>query len=126
MVGYLIVLLFAVGCRGFGIPIWSEDCSYTREDVITCATRHVDLNPKDGYITASEIDTALSKWLPWYLKPVLWITDGNAVIKSCDFDKDGKISPDDFRRSTETCLPFKRSYCTCQYFCEKIEAESQK
>ncbi len=53
-------------------PIHEEDCTFEREDSYQCLKRYVDVNPKDDQITKEEIDEAIEKYLPMYLKPILW------------------------------------------------------
>ena len=114
----LVVVVGVVFGKSYFPPIWDESCSYTRMDVLNCLTTNVDVNPKNGEISKSEISEAFDRYLPWYLKPLKLVTDADEVIKSCDNNTDGVITAQDFITYNETCLPFKRNWCTVQWFCE--------
>lgn len=102
-------------------PIWDESCTYTRDDVYTCLKNNVDVNPKDDKITEQEIDEAFRRYVPWYVKPFLFVsrTSGATIIEYCDYDKNGVITKRDFYMANKTCLPDKRNWCTVQWFCER-------
>ncbi len=53
-------------------PVHEEDCTFERTDSYHCLKKYVDVKPKDGQITKQEIDDAIAKYLPTYLKPILW------------------------------------------------------
>lgn len=121
----LFVLFFSLSlANSWFPPIWDESCTYTRDDSYECLKKYVDVNPKDDQITQQEVDDALSKYLPAYLKPMFWFLSTKHVVDMCDYDKNGVITPRDFMLSKETCLPEKRSQCTVQWFC--IEAENKQ
>ena len=107
-------------------PIHSKDCTFERPDSYACLKEYVDVNPKDDQITRQEIDEALKKYLPMYLRPVLWWADLKSVMDSCDVDKNGVITPRDWEMSSKTCFPIKESQCTVQWFCDRAKDASKK
>lgn len=122
----LLLILFISLCSGYSSsswfpPIWDDTCSYTRDDTYACLKKYVDVNPKDEEITKKEIDEAISKYLPTYLKPMFWFVNTQGVVNECDYDKNGVITPRDWMLSIKTCLPEKRSQCTVQWFCDNVE-----
>ena len=102
-------------------PIWDVTCTYTREDVFNCFKVYVDTSPKDEQITKTEIEQALGKYLPTYLKPLIWGADTGTILDSCDFDHNGVITSRDWMLSKQRCLPFKNNWCTAQWFCERAQ-----
>lgn len=115
----LLLLLLSAAFASPLPPMWDETCSYTRDDVYNCLKNNVDINPKDGQITEQEIDEAFDRNLSWYLKWIMWLTNGAKVLQYCDYDKNGVITKRDFYMSNKTCLPDKRNWCTVQWFCER-------
>ena len=87
-------------------------------DVFRCLEVKVDVDPKNGEIDEHEIEKAFQDYVPTWMKPLLWLTNAKNVIKDCDYDKNGVITPRDFMLSNETCLPFKNHWCSVQWFCE--------
>lgn len=124
----ILLTLFGLSLASCGWfpPIWSEDCKFTREDVYLAFKKYIDVNPRDDQITPKEIDEALAKYLPTYLKPLLYITDVHEILKSCDYDKNGVITERDFRLSNKTCLPFKRNWCSVEWFKNCIEEKEKQ
>ena len=120
-----IALFLSVGlANSWFPPIWDESCTFTRDDSYNCLKKYVDVNPKDGQITQQEVDEALTRYLPAYLKPMFWFVNTKHVIDNCDYDKNGVITSRDFMLSAETCLPEKRSQCTVQWFCTEAEEQN--
>lgn len=107
-------------------PIHDTDCTFERADSYQCLKKYVDVHPKDDQITKVEIDEAIAKYLPTYLKPVLWWVGTEGVMDSCDVDKNGVITPRDWEMSSKTCFPIKESQCTVQWFCKRIEDDQKK
>jgi hypothetical protein len=105
-------------------PITDTDCTFTRTDVYNAFLKHVDVNPKDNKITELEINEVLRKYLPMYLKPLIWGANIHQIFESCTLDKGkkGYITPKDFRDTHNACFPTKASWCTVQWFNERIEA----
>lgn len=104
-------------------PLHETDCKFTRQDSYDCLVKYVDVNPKDGQITLAEADEALHQYLPTWMKPIFWFTDASSVFKECDYDKNGVLTPRDWIMTNATCLPIKESWCTVEWFCERIKAE---
>lgn len=121
----MLLLLFVVCVFGYNPnswlpPIWDETCSFSREDARKAIELYVDVNPKDNQITAKEIDEALEKYKTWYLRPVLLVYNSRDVLRDCDYDKNGAITPRDFMLAKDTCFPNKASWCTIQWFNDNI------
>jgi hypothetical protein len=117
----LIISVFGYDPNSWLPPIWDETCSFSREDVRKGMEEYIDVNPKDNQITAKEIDEALQKYKTWYLKPVLLIYNSKDVMRDCDYDKNGVITPRDFMLTAKTCFPNKASWCTIQWFYDNIK-----
>jgi hypothetical protein len=103
-------------------PLHETDCTFERVDSYNCLKQYVDINPKDEQITQTEIEEALSVYMPTYLKPLIWWAGVDSVMKECDVDKNGVITPRDWELSSKTCFPIKESQCTVQWFCERAAA----
>lgn len=86
-----------------------ETCAHKRSDAIDCGLRYADTN-HDGYVTPEEIEAVKRRYLSPIVLATAWVlekigVEGTATImQKCDFDKDGRISRDDFERSIGTCL----------------------
>lgn len=115
-----VVYAFAYNPNSWLPPIWDKTCSFTREDARKAIELYVDVNPKDNQITAKEIDEALEKYKTWYLRPVLLVYNSKDVMRDCDYDQNGAITPRDFMLSEKTCFPIKESWCTIQWFNDNI------
>jgi hypothetical protein len=107
-------------------PVWDESCMYTRDDVYKCLKKYVDVNPKDNQITKKEIDDAMDKYMSTWMKPLFWLSSGSeGIMENCDADHNGVITPRDWEESKDKCLPFKRNFCSVQWFCEGAEEEEK-
>lgn len=98
-------------------PLWDETCTFSREDLIRCAERKMDIN-HDERITRAEFKAMIDSF-PFLIRkglPMLFNID--KVFQGCDYDKDGAITPADFRASVETCLPEKHDLCTAEWICK--------
>lgn len=115
-------LLLLSEARSWFPPVWSKDCSYTREDSFKCLEKYVDVDPKDGQITPKEVKEALDKYLPSYLKPMFWFIGISKIFEDCDYDHNGVITPRDWMLSEKKCMHTKESWCTMQWFCEGAQS----
>jgi len=118
LVLFLLSLVILTGASSWFPPTKDKSCSFTREDSYACLKKYVDVHPKNDEISKKEIDEALSKYLPTYLKPVFWFVSTEKTMEACDYDKNGVITPRDWLMSKEKCFPKKESQCTIQWFCE--------
>lgn len=105
-------------------PIYDESCTFTRDDTYQCLNTYVDINPKDGQITADELNAALDKSLPVWMKPFFWATSSEKIMGTCDYDKNGVITARDWMLSKKTCLALKSNWCTADWFCKRAKADS--
>lgn len=102
---------------------FDEHCTYTREDAITCFSKYVDTN-KDGVISKEEIDDVQKKDLTWGIKLIKWATGYTPetstaiVMRDCDYNKDGVVTADDFRRASITCMPSQWALCAVKMVCD--------
>lgn len=120
----LFFLLFvSLAAASWFPPMSDESCAFTRDDTFKCLEKYVDTNPHDQQITNAEIDAALSKYLPTYLKPVLWWIGTDGIMKDCDYDKNGVITPRDWMLAQHTCLAEKKNQCTMAWFCDRAKNE---
>lgn len=104
---------------------YDPKCIYNRENAIDCFSEYVDTN-KDGFVTPDEIDVVQKKYMGYTLRLMSWFwgswtgdTSTNAVMKGCDFDKDGRISATDFIKSEVTCMPSQDALCMIKLVCDK-------
>lgn len=124
----MLVLLFltvAAAWRPSWIPpIHDTDCTFDRAQSYACLKRYVDINPSDDRISKEEVQTAIQKHLPLYMRPLFWWAGSvDSVFEQCDYDKNGFITPRDWEMSNKTCMPIKESWCTVQWFCKRITDE---
>lgn len=91
-----------------------DGTTFTREQAWTCIENAVDTN-KDRRITVAEIEAAKSAFIPrwklWALKAISIIASTlrvSHIMESCDIDKDGYITVDDFSspRARGICLAY--------------------
>jgi len=123
----LVICILIVNVNGsWWRPNWipptsDTSCSFTRDDVFRVLKQYVDVNPKDDKITEKEVEEALSKYLPLYLRAFVWIGNGVPdIFKNCDYDKNGVITAKDFYDAYKVCLPNKASWCTVEWFYHRI------
>ena len=103
-------------------PIWDTTCTFNRDMVHYALAKYVDVAPKDNVITQQEIETALDRYLPWYLKPVVWVGSTDSILDACGTGTTPNvITPKSFKEHPATCLPFKKNWCTVQWFYDNIE-----
>jgi hypothetical protein len=128
-----MLLFFACLTLGYGWrpswvpPLHDTDCTFTRADSYECLRRYVDVNPKDDRITKTEVQEALKKHLPLYLRPLFWWSSSvDGIFTQCDYDKNEVITPRDWEMSNKTCMPIKESWCTVQWFCNRAMADKKK
>jgi hypothetical protein len=125
---FLVLCLFgslAVAWRPSWVPpIWDESCTFGRNDAFACITKYIDVSPKNDQITKSEIDAAIATYAPAYVRALSWFVGTEKVFSSCDYNKDGVLTPRDWKLSGEHCLPHKRNLCTMQWFCNRAASKS--
>lgn len=119
--------------HAFGlVGLSSGSCSYTREQALYCFTHFVDTK-KQGYIDEEELRFAIDNYAPKALSKVRWAASWlinalkiDTIFKDCDYDKDGKLTPEDFRKSVKTCLPTQWDLCQVKTACERAQAAQIK
>jgi len=121
----ILLFISLVSASSWWPPTSDTSCSYTRQDSLECLKKYVDNNPKDDKISKAEIDAAVKKYLPTYLKPMFWWIGSDKVMTDCDYDSNGYITPRDWLMSKEKCFPHKKDQCTIQWFCKQA-AEQEK
>jgi hypothetical protein len=114
-------VVFGYNSNSWTPPIFDTSCSFTRDDVFNALKKYVDVNPKDNQITKMEINGSLDKYLPWYIPKWPLVGSVDSILTNCDYDKNGVITARDFMLSAESCLPFKKNWCTVQWFYDNIE-----
>jgi len=97
-------------------PINDEDCTFTREDSYNSLVRRVDVNPKDQKISRTEIDEAIVKYAPYWIRALSWFVSVNGILDACDANKDGFVTRQDWLATDKTCLPLKKNWCLIQWF----------
>lgn len=105
----------------------AQCCGFTRDDALNCVLKYGDTN-KDGELTEEEIKHALDTLVPSYIKPVLWIKGVNAkrVLKDCDYDKNGILTPRDWEMSKKTCMPTQQNLCYFKFFCDRASKQKMR
>lgn len=119
MMMILLLLLFPLFSSGSFMPsIWDESCSYTRADVLHCIRQHLDTN-RDNKIAVMELEI----FTRTRFTPLRWFMDRymKTLWADCDFNRDGTLTLRDWKLSEKTCFPHKRSWCTAQWFCDKLD-----
>lgn len=119
---FFISVAFAYDSTSWLPPIFDETCSFTREDARKAIEFYVDVNPNDNQITKQEIIDGIDKYLKWWMRPVLLKYNADSVLEDCDYDKNGVITPRDFKLAENTCFPNKASWCTIQWFNDNIKS----
>lgn len=124
-----VLFLFFALAYGWFNPF----CSFSREDAIKCFAEYIDTN-KDGVISIEELDHLRSKydakgsmmsWFEWAAGKGGIDTSTATLIRDCDENKDGRFTPDDFRKSTKTCLPSRWSLCLVKVMCDAEEKDAK-
>lgn len=128
MRGSLVFLLFllplAFSWRPSWVPpIWDDSCSFTRDQAYDCLVKYVDVDPKDERVTKKEVDAAIKAYAPAYVRALSWFVGTQKVFSACDYNKDGVLTPRDWKLSVGHCLPHKRNLCTMQWFCNRAEKQ---
>ncbi len=121
-----LFLFASVATASWFPPTSDTSCSYTRDDSFNCLKKYIDVNPKDDRISKAEIEAGVSKYLPTYLKPMFWWIGADKVMKDCDYDKNGFITPRDWLLSKDTCFPQKKDQCTIQWFCDRAAKDEER
>jgi EF hand len=131
-----LLIMLAVGARAnWFLP--DDTCKWTREDAITCIGRHVDTN-HDGWVSRAELASARTRYTGsaahWLMSGLGWLqrnlsvgidVSAKKVFADCDYDHDGKLTPDDFRKSDKTCLPSQTALCMLKKVCDKADAHQK-
>ena len=129
-----LFVFIAIGHARWWHPAWmppinDNTCTFTRDDGLACLTKFVDVSPKDGAISRSEVDLALKTYSSYLVrKTVRWIGGIERIMKDCDHDHNGLITAKDWIDSKNTCMPFKKNMCQLEWFCKRAEkmAEEKK
>jgi hypothetical protein len=126
MMKFLLVTLLLVASVSAWRPSWmppvyDEDCTYNREDCYHALVEKVDVKPKDGKISRAEIQGAFDKYAPAWMRILTWFSNVDQTLDACDADKDGLITRSDWLNTAENCLPFKKNWCTVQWFKERAD-----
>lgn len=126
MLTALLLMFSPAADAWFGLP--DDSCVFTREDAIDCLAKHVDTD-HNGWISAQELDTARRRYAGPVLKMATFVLGAlhfdvstETTFKNCDFDHDGHLTADDFRKSVKTCLPDQRGMCILKSVCDRAAA----
>lgn len=125
-----LLLLFCVlvaGAAAWWRPSWvppitDESCDYSRADAYVCIAKYMDVSPHDGLVSRAELDAALDKYAPLWVRPLKWFITTEQAFNACDYDKDGFISAKDWKDSFTVnfdCLPWKKNWCQVEWFCDR-------
>ena len=129
----LISLIIVVHCSSWFPSISDNKCKFTRSDALTCAIKYGDLN-NDQRLTQNEVKHALDTLIPSYLNNVAfrWISGLSpaGVMKDCDYNKDGVITPRDWeldgKQEKPKCMPTQENLCTFKWFCDYANNNKKK
>jgi len=99
----------------------------TREQCIECVMHHIDVAPKDGFVTLEEIDKAKREFLNALERGMSrWVEPNETILKHCDIDNDGKISREDMIRSNSTDPGCLKDRYKMEMFWERICERADK
>lgn len=97
----------------------SCDGVWQRSDLMECFDRIVDLNC-DGAIQPNEIDAVRQNHLKWWERALAWFSvSTERIFCSCDTNKDGKITRDEFRHNYMVCLEKEWMMCKLRRVCDR-------
>jgi len=124
----LIFLLVSVaGCfASWFPPTHDKNCGFTRDDALQCALKYGDIN-HDQRLTVNELDRALDVLVPGYIRHLpafLTGIDAARVLRDCDYDKDGALTPHDWEMSQKTCMPKQENLCQFKWFCDYAKSKN--
>lgn len=93
-------------CGLLAVAYATAPAPFTRAHAIDCVLRYVDISPRDGFVTALEIDAAKERYLTWYERGAAYLVQTTStIIHDCDFaPRDGKLSRRDMELSNATCI----------------------
>lgn len=127
---FLMMVVVAVNCdagkwfnlRSFFPPFHDKNCGFTRNDALQCALEHGDIN-HDGKLTQSEMHHAMETLVPKYIRTLAWFGGINIerVLKDCDYNKDGVLTPRDWEMSVKKCMPKQENLCEFKWFCDNAK-----
>ena len=134
----LFFFFFSLSC-GWSFFGYGNSCKFTREDAITCFRNYVDLD-HNGEISVEELETARAKYETTAMKSAEYFLTSRIgryllgdinittpkVIQDCDYNHDGKFTPEDFRMATKTCLPNRYGMCLLHKVCLVAAADNRK
>lgn len=103
--------------------------TFNREQLMECAFRIADMNPKDGRISPQEIEMIKTTYMHWWERTLGWLkaaTRTSHIMKECDYNRDGFIDRHDFDKTYKTCIPAKNkrgkpssSLCQAKKICDR-------
>ena len=115
------VLVAVASCSWFEHPpLFDRKCGFTRKDALQCVLDHGDIN-HDGKLTKAELEHILDVLAP----KAKWLVNIKRTMKDCDYNKDGVLSPRDWKLSNKTCMPKQRHLCTFKWFCDRAQPKLQ-
>ena len=119
-----LLTIAAVTCSWLFPPTSDNKCGFTRGDALNCVIRHGDLN-HDGQLTRDEIRHALNTLVPGYIKPLSWFAGMTMtrIMKDCDVDGNGVLTPRDWEMSKKTCMPTQETLCMLKWFCDRADKQ---
>lgn len=132
---FWVILLSYVACSLAWRPSWmppihDTDCAFNRRDSYDCLVKYVDVHPKDGQITKEEAQEAISKYMPYWMRPIFWFAGSvDSVFEVCDYDHNNVLTPHDWEMTKDTCIPIKEGWCSVEWFCDRakeINGDSKK
>lgn len=117
---WIITILLALSIShasalSFFPPINTKDCGFTREDAVKCLKLNVDING-DSVVESSELRQRIKENFSWPIRMLMYWINIDAALRDCDYDQDGKISIDDFRKSADTCIARPEDLCCLEWF----------
>jgi len=88
--------------------------------------KYADAN-HDNRLDQTELENAKSVFVPWYLRVAAWFKgiDLTRILKDCDYDKDGVLTPHDWELSKKTCMPKQENLCKFKWFCDYAKSKSK-
>jgi len=125
---FLIFVFFGLCSANYWRPPTDDkSCGFTRDDALACALKYGDTN-HDGKLDQRELANAKYIFVPRYLRLLAWIKgiDLSRILKDCDYDKDGVLTPRDWQQSKDTCMPKQENLCQFKWFCDYAKSKSKQ
>lgn len=129
----LVAVAATVPVTAAAFSLFDNTCVWSREDAIRCIEKHVDTD-HNGWVSQAELSEARKRfagtgaqmlvsglgWLQRHLSIGVDVSDAK-TFKDCDYNHDHRLTADDFRKASATCLPSQAALCMLKRVCDKAD-----